>query len=57
MHDHDTNFTKEVIAKFKQHCVKYNLLPKAAPNLNGRVETVVQTFRSECLLKFIIFGK
>ena len=37
--------------------VRHNALPKASPNLNGRVERAILTLRSECLDKFIFFGK
>jgi len=57
MHDLDTKFTKEFVAKLKDHGVKTNALPKASPNLNGRCERFVLTVKSECLRKFIIFGK
>ncbi len=30
---------------------------KSVPNGNGRCERVIQTIKSECLAKFIIFGK
>jgi putative transposase len=57
MHDKDAKFTKEFVAKLKQHGVRTNSLPKASPNLNGRCERFVGTIRWECLDKFIIFGK
>jgi putative transposase len=57
IHDLDTKFTKEFVAKLKEHGVRHNALPKASPNLNGRVERFVGTIRWECLDKFIIFGK
>jgi transposase InsO family protein len=37
--------------------VRHNALPRASPNLNGRAERVILTLRSECLDKFIFFGK
>ena len=36
--------------------VRHNALPKCSPNLNGRVERVILTLRSECISKFIFFG-
>ena len=57
VHDRDTKFTKEFVAKLKEHGVKTNALPKASPNLNGRCERFIGTIRWECLDKFIIFGK
>ncbi len=57
MHDKDTKFTKEFVAKLKEHGVRTNSLPKTSPNLNGRCERFIQTIKLECLAKFIIFGK
>jgi putative transposase len=57
MHDLDTKFTKEFVAKLKEHGVRHNKLPKASPNLNGRCERAIFTLKNECLRKFIIFGK
>ena len=33
------------------------LITNASPNLNGRGERVILTTKSECLSKFILFGK
>lgn len=57
MHDRDTKFTKDFVAKLKEHGVRTNALPKTSPNLNGRCERFIQTIKLECLAKFIIFGK
>jgi putative transposase len=57
MHDRDTKFSKEFVAKLKEHGVRNNKLPKASPNLNGRCERAIFTLKEECLRKFIIFGK
>lgn len=57
MHDLDTKFTKEFIGTLGSRGVRTNALPKASPNLNGRVERVIQTIKLECLAKFIVFGK
>lgn len=57
MHDRDTKFTKEFLATLDSRGVRSNALPKGSPNLNGRVERVIQTVKLECLAKFIIFGK
>jgi putative transposase len=57
MHDRDTKFTKEFVAKLKEHGVRHNALPKGSPNLNGRCERAIFTLKEECLRKFIIFGK
>lgn len=57
MHDRDTKFSKEFVAKLNGHRVKTNALPKVSPNLNGRCERFIGTIRWECLDSFIIFGK
>ncbi len=57
MHDKDSKFTKEFTDKLKSRGVRTNSLPKASPNLNGRVERIIGTLRWECLDKFIVFGK
>jgi len=57
MHDKDTKFTKGFADKLKSRGVRTNSLPKASPNLNGRVERIIGTLRWECLDKFIVFGK
>ncbi len=57
IHDRDTKFTKEFTATLKAKGVRTNVLPVASPNLNGRVERVIQTLKYECLFKFILFGK
>ena len=57
IHDRDTKFTKEFVAKLAESDVRTNALPKASPNLNGRCERFIQTIKLECLAKFVIFGK
>lgn len=57
IHDRDTKFTKEFVARLDENHVRTNALPKASPNLNGRCERVIQTIKLECLSKFVIFGK
>ena len=57
MHDRDTKFSKHFVKTLNRHDVRTNALPKASPNLNGRCERFVLTIKSECLRKFIIFGK
>jgi putative transposase len=57
MHDRDTKFTKDFTAVLKDKGIRINVLPIAAPNLNGRCERFVQSIKYECLLKFMIFGK
>ena len=57
LHDRDTKFTRVFAERLKSRGLRTNALPKASPNLNGRVERYVGTLRWECLDKFIIFGK
>lgn len=57
IHDRDTKFTKEFVAKLVDCDVRTNALPKASPNLNGRCERFIQTIKLECLAKFVIFGQ
>lgn len=57
MHDKDSKFTKEFTAKLKSRGLRTNSLPKASPNLNGRVERIIGTIKWECLSRFIVFGK
>ncbi len=57
LHDNDTKFCKDFTDKLKSRGVKPNALPVASPNLNGRCERVILTIKSECLAKFILFGK
>ena len=57
MHDRDAKFSKDFKETLKQNGAKANPLPTASPNLNGRVEKFVGQIKSECLSKFIIFGR
>ncbi len=57
MHDRDTKFTKDFTATLTDKGIRTNVLPVASPNLNGRVERVIQTIKYECLFRFILFGK
>lgn len=57
MHDRDTKFTKEFVAKLQEKGIRTNALPVASPNLNGRVERFIQSIKRECLFQFIIFGQ
>ena len=57
LHDRDSKFSKDFRTKLKDHGIRTNALPIAAPNLNGRCERFVQTLKLECLAKFVIFGK
>ncbi|HWL09452.1 MAG TPA: integrase core domain-containing protein [Planctomicrobium sp.] len=57
MHDRDTKFSREFTETLKSHGLRTNKLPKTSPNLNGRCEKIIGTIKSECLSKFIVFGK
>ncbi|MDA0835102.1 MAG: integrase core domain-containing protein [Planctomycetota bacterium] len=57
LHDRDSKYSKEFVAKLKSRGLRPTALPKASPNLNGRCERVIQTIKHECLANFIIFGK
>ena len=57
MHDRDSKFSKAFTEKLRSRGVKTNVLPKASPNLNGRVERVILTLKRECLNRFMLFGK
>ncbi|WP_437231088.1 integrase core domain-containing protein [Planctomicrobium sp. SH661] len=57
MHDRDTKFSREFTDTLKANVLRTNRLPKTSLNLNGRCEKFVGTIKSECLSKFIIFGK
>lgn len=57
LHDRDNKYTKTFSKTIKKGGIKPNALPVASPNLNGRVEKFIGTIKSECLSKFIIFGK
>ena len=57
IHDRDSKFTVEFVQTLKLRGVRNKILPKASPNLNGRVERATLTLRSEWLSRFILFGK
>ena len=57
MHDRDTKFTRAFTAIVKKNGMRTNALPKGSPNLNGRTEKFVSQIKSECLSKFILFGR
>jgi len=48
IHDRDTMFAKELVAKLVESDARTNVLPKASPNLNGRCERFIQTIKFEC---------
>lgn len=56
IHDRDTKFTKEFVAKLDDSDVRTNALPVISPNLNGRCERFIQMIKLECLAKFVILG-
>ena len=57
MYDRDRKFSKAFATKLKENGLRPNTLPKGSPNLNGRTEKFVGQIKSECLTKFILFGK
>ena len=57
MHDRDSKFCAPFTQRLRESNVRTNVLPKASPNLNGRVERAILTLKHECLSKFILFGK
>ena len=57
MYDRDAKFSREFADTLKKSGVQANPLPKASPNLNGRTERFVGQIKSECLSRFILFGK
>jgi transposase InsO family protein len=57
MYDRDAKFSRDFVDTLKKSGVQANPLPKASPNLNGRTERFVGQIKSECLSRFILFGK
>lgn len=57
MHDRDAKFSKDFVATVKKNGMRTNALPITSPNLNGRTEKFVGQVKSECLSKFILFGR
>ena len=57
LRDRDRKFTAEFDGILKDHGIVPKPLPVRSPNLNARVERFVQTIKTECLRRFIIFGK
>ena len=57
MHDRDSKFSKDFVSIVKKNGMRTNALPKGSPNLNGRTEKFVGQIKSECLSKFILFGR
>ena len=57
IHDRDLKFTRQFTQTLAKRGVKTSPLPVASPNLNGRVERFVKCIKSECLSRFIVFGK
>ena len=55
--DRDTKFASDFVKTLKSGGARNNVLPKANPNLKGRVERVILTIPSECLDKFVFVGK
>ena len=57
IHDRDTKFSREFTETLKSHGLRTNKLPKRSPNLNGRCEKFIGTIKTECLSKFILYGR
>ena len=57
MLDRDTKFSRAFTAIVKKNGMRTNALPKGSPNLNGRTKKFVSQIKSECLSKFILFGR
>ena len=57
MHDRDAKFSREFRETLRKHQIKPNPLPFTSPNLNGRTERFIGQIKSECLDKFIFFGR
>jgi transposase InsO family protein len=55
--DRDKKFCESFRGLLDDEGTKPVRLPPKSPNLNGRVERAILTLRSECLDKFIFFGK
>jgi transposase InsO family protein len=57
IHDRDPLFGKEFQGTLRQAGVRCLRMPKQSPNLNAYSERFVQTIKSECLEKMVIFGE
>ena len=57
LHDRDVKFTARFTKTLEKAGMKSNPLPITSPNLNGRVEKFIRTIKSECLSRFIVFGR
>jgi putative transposase len=57
MHDRDTKFSKDFVDTVKKNGMRTNALPITSPNLSGRTERIIGQIKSECLSKFILFGR
>ena len=57
VHDRDTKFSAEFKAALKEEGIECKRLPVRSPNLNARVERVIQTIKHEVLNHFIVLGR
>ena len=57
VHDRDAKFTAEFKDAMKAAGIQCKKLPVRSPNLNARVERVIQTIKHECLQHFIVLGR
>ncbi len=57
VHDRDTKFSAEFKAALKEECIECKKLPVRSPNLNARVERVIQSIKHEVLNHFIALGR
>ena len=57
MRDNDRKYGPEFDAVFAAEGVAVRRITPASPNLNVRAERWVQTVKSECLIRFVVFGQ
>ena len=57
VHDRDTKFSAEFKDAMKAAGIQCKKLPVRSPNLNARVERVIQTIKHEALNHFIVLGR
>lgn len=57
LHDRDVKYTARLKKVLEKGGLKPSPLPITSPNLNGRCEKFIGTIKSECLSRFIVFGK
>lgn len=57
IHDRDTKYCKQFRKIFENHGVTIIRLPPYSPNMNAFAERWVQSIKSECLERLILFGR